>query len=56
MVTTRCMMVSARADHFEKQTDQNRERVVLKCAKHIFSELKIKQEALIGDWTLQKTQ
>lgn len=49
MVTTICVMVSARASHFEKQTDQNRERVVLKYIKHIFSELKIKQEALIGD-------
>lgn len=56
MVTTRCLMVLARADHFEKHTDQNRERVVLKWTKHIFSELNIKQEALKGDWILQKTQ
>lgn len=50
------MMVSARAGHFEKQTHQNRERVVLKGMKHIFfSKLKIKQEAVGGDWTLQKT-
>ena len=49
-------MVLARADHFEKHTDQNRERVVLKWTKHIFSELNIKQEALKGDWILQKTQ
>lgn len=39
----------SKAGHFEKQT----ERVVLKCTKHIFSELKIEQEALIRDWTLQ---
>ena len=56
MVTTRCLMVLARADHFEKHTDQNRERVVLKWTKHIFSELNIKQEALKGDRRLQKTQ
>lgn len=49
-------MVLARADHFEKHMDQNRERVVLKWTKHIFSELNIKQEALKGDRILQKTQ
>jgi hypothetical protein len=56
MITIKCIIVSASSGHFEKQIVQNREWLVLKPTKHVFPELKVKQEALIGDWKLEKTQ